>query len=152
MHPHDDDDGDAIKMAFNMSYPVIIQEGEVRPRVYEGKTSLPPKRKGQLWQQVEKLVEPQKESSNESSGWIRAGGGMAAGGFPSGRHSIMTERTPLFGYVRSKLLIPHDVASTHTLTSASVPLGLCRRTLVQIRFEVVEEDAMTSVCNGVNQL
>ena len=67
MHPHDDDDGDAIKMAFNMSYPVIIQEGEVRPRVYEGKTSLPPKRKGQLWQQVEKLVEPQKESSNESS-------------------------------------------------------------------------------------
>ena len=67
MHPHDDDDGDAIKMAFNMSYPVIIQEGEVRPRVYEGKTSLPPKRKGQLWQQVEKLVEPQKESSSESS-------------------------------------------------------------------------------------
>ena len=67
MHPHDDDDGDAIKMAFNMSYPVIIQEGEVRPRVYEGKTTLPPKRKGQLWQQVEKLVEPQKESPNESS-------------------------------------------------------------------------------------
>ena len=25
MHPHDDDDGDAIKMAFNMSYPVIIR-------------------------------------------------------------------------------------------------------------------------------
>ena len=27
MHPLDEDKGDAIRMAFNMSYPVIIQEG-----------------------------------------------------------------------------------------------------------------------------
>ena len=27
MHPFDDDKGDAIRMACNMSYPVIIQEG-----------------------------------------------------------------------------------------------------------------------------
>ena len=45
MHPLDEDKGDAIRMAFNMSYPVIIQEGEVRPRIYTGKASLPPKRK-----------------------------------------------------------------------------------------------------------
>ena len=66
----------------------------------------------------------------------------------------MTERTPLFGYVQSKTLVPHDVASTHTHTSAAVLtwMGLCWRTLVQIRSKVVEEDAMTSVCNGVNQL
>ena len=43
---------------------------------------------------------------------------------------------------------------THTHTSAAVPtwIGLCRRTLVQIRSKVVEEDAMTSICNDVNQL
>ena len=78
------------------------------------------------------------------SGWIRASGGMAAGGFPSGRHSIMTERTPLFGYVRSKPLIPHEWPA-HTRTSAAVPtrMGLCRRTLSADQIEAVEEDAMT---------
>ena len=49
MHPLDEDKGYAIRMAFNMSYPVIIQEGEVGPRIYTGKTSLPPKKKGHLW-------------------------------------------------------------------------------------------------------
>ena len=39
-------------------------------------------------------------------------------------------------------------------TSAAVPtrMGLCRRTLSADQIEAVEEDAMTSVCNGVNQL
>ena len=48
MQPLDEDKGDAIKMAFNMSYQVIIQEGEVRPAIYTGKASLPPKKKGHL--------------------------------------------------------------------------------------------------------
>ena len=61
MHPFDDDKGDAIRMTFNMSYPVVIQEGEARPRIYTGTTSLPPKKKGQLWQQVEKFIDPKED-------------------------------------------------------------------------------------------
>ena len=70
MHPTDEDEenGDAIKMAFNMSYPVIIQEGEVRPRIYSGKTSLPPKKKGELWQQVDKILDSEEETEESSEG------------------------------------------------------------------------------------
>jgi hypothetical protein len=67
MHPLDEDKGDAIRMAFNMSYPVIIQEGEMRPRIYTGKTSLPPKKKGHLWQQVEKFIDPKEELEGSSA-------------------------------------------------------------------------------------
>ena len=74
------------------------------------------------------LVQLDRSELAGFSGWIRASGGMAAGGFPSGRHSIMTERTssertPLFGYVRSKPLIPREwPADTRTLLP-QFPLG-----------------------------
>lgn len=85
------------------------------------------------------------------SGWIRAGGGMAAGGFPSGRHSIMTERTPLFGYVRSKPLIPHEwPAHTRTLLPQFPQDGAVPAHLSADQIKAVEEDMI--VCNGVNQI
>ena len=67
MHPLDKDKGDAIRMTFNMSYPGIIQEGETRPRMYTGRTSLPPKKKGHLWQQVEKFIDPKEELEGSSA-------------------------------------------------------------------------------------
>ena len=54
-----------IKMEFNMGYPVIVQDGEVRPRVYNGKTALPPKKKGQLWQQVVRIVDSESEPESD---------------------------------------------------------------------------------------
>ena len=40
------------------------------PRIYTGKASLPPKKKGHLWEQVEKFTDPKEElegTSTESS-------------------------------------------------------------------------------------
>ena len=52
-------------MEFNAGYPVIVQEGEVRPRIYNEKTALPPKKKGQLWQQVTKVVDSESEPESD---------------------------------------------------------------------------------------
>ena len=86
------------------------------------------------------------------SGWTRASGVMAAGGFPSGRHSIMTERTPLFGYVRSKKTLIELMwpAHTRTLLPQFPQDGAVPAHLSADQIKAVEEDMI--VCNGVNQI
>ena len=44
------------QVEYSMQYPVILQEGQTRPRIYQGRKGLPPLKEVELWQKVEKKV------------------------------------------------------------------------------------------------